>query len=77
MGSINTPTHPDGVLVLSISGPHVVNLCGEGGNTAEGTLDGNLLTMAPQCMHVAPLHVDHREYTLHAEWVTTREHPPL
>ena len=77
MGSINTPTHLDGLLVLSISGPDIVDLRGEGGNATEGTLDGNLLTMAPQCMHVAPLHADHREYTLHAEWVTTCEHPPL
>lgn len=28
-------------------------------------------------MHVAPPHVDHREDTLHAEWVAACEYTPL
>ena len=71
-------THFDRELfVLLTARPDVVDLRGEGGDSAEGALDGYLLTVAPGGVHVAPPHVDHCEYTLHAEWVAAREYTPL
>ncbi len=70
--------HLDGCVTLVLLGSDVADLRGEGGEAAEGTLDGHVPGAADELRRVSlPPQPDHGEGAVHAERVATREHSPL